>query len=320
MRIQIVGTGRYLPPRVETAAELATRIGVSEEWITQRTGVERRHVSDVGMAEMGAHAAAEALGDGPPPDLILNASGVPQQVIPDSSVFIQKALGYSGIPSFSVHATCLSFAVALHTASMLLHGGAYRRILIVSADQGTWGRNYDEPESAALFGDGAGAAVVQATPEGEASELLGFQMGSWPEGAPLTELRGGGTRRHPNDPDTTREDNLFHMDGPGVYRMALRRVAQTFKQLYRQAGVGADEVQLVVPHQASGPAVAAVSRFGFDPSIVVNNVAEEGNCVAASMPMALALAHRQGRIERGQLVMLAGTGAGLSVMAMLLRW
>ncbi len=320
MRIKIASTGRHLPDRVETAAELAPRIGVDEHWIASRTGVLRRHVSDETMAQMAAHAARDALGDGPAPDLIINASGVPFQVIPDSSVFIQDELGLGGTPSFSVHATCLSFAVALHAASSLVETGAYRRILVVSSDQGTRGRNFDEPESASLFGDGAGAAVVEPTPDGETSELLGFKMGTWARGADLTEVRGGGTRLHPNDPRTVPADNLFHMNGPGVYKMAVRRAAVIFKRLFDEVGIDRSEVDIVIPHQTSGPGVAAVARYGFDEAKIVNRVAEEGNCVAASIPMTLAYAHARGRIRRGDLVLLCGTGAGLSVLAMLLRW
>ena len=320
MRAKIVSTGKYIPPRVETSAELVPRLGVDEDWILSRTGVERRHVSDVDMATMGARAAREALGDGPPPDLILNASGVPHQVIPDSSTYIQDALEMSGIPSFSVHATCLSFVVGVHTAASLIETGAYRRVLVVSADMGTWGRNFDEPESAALFGDGAGAAILEPTPDGEPSRVLAWKMGTWPKGAPLTEVRGGGTRLHPNDPRTQPHDNLFHMDGPAVYKMARRRVAVMFKRLFEQAGIEREDVDLVVPHQASGPAVEVLDHYGFPLDRVVNIVGETGNCVAASIPMALATANEQGRLKRGDTLLMAGTGAGLSVAGMLVRW
>jgi 3-oxoacyl-[acyl-carrier-protein] synthase-3 len=319
-RVKIVSTGRYLPERVETAAELAPRLGVSEDWIVSHTGVVRRHVSDVSMAEMGARAAKQALGNGARPDLLINASGVPHQVLPDSSVFISGALGYSGIPSFSIHATCLSFPVAVHNAASLIHAGAYRRILVVSSELGTRGRNYDEPESAALFGDGAGAAVLEPTPEGEPSAILGFEMATWPSGAELTEVRGGGTRQHPHDPTTLPWHNLFHMDGPGVFKMAVRRVPGPFSRLFARCKVRPEEIQVMVPHQASGPGVAAATRFGFRAEAVVNRVSEEGNCVAASIPMGLAYANEQGRLRRGDLVMLCGTGAGLSVLAMLIRW
>ena len=320
MRSKIVATGRYLPPRIETSAELAHKLGIDAAWIDTHAGVEERRVSDLGMAEMGARAAEAALGDGPPPDLILNASGVPQQVIPDSSVYIQEALGMSGTPSYSIHATCLSFLVALHSAAGLIAGGRYRRILIVSSELGTFGRNFEEPESAVLFGDGAAAAIVEPTPDGEASELLTFEMGTWPAGAHLTEVRGGGTRLHPNDPKTTPADNLFSMDGPGVYKMARRRVAMVLKKVLRATGLTQDDINLVVPHQASGPGVEAVAHYGFPEERIVNIVRTQGNCVAASMPLALAEAHEEGRIARGDHLLLAGTGAGLSVAAAIIRW
>ncbi len=320
MRAKIVSTGLFVPPKIETAAELAPRLGVDEEWIVSYTGVRNRHVSEEEMPEMGARAARKALGDGPPPDLILNASGVGYQVIPDSSTYIQDALGFSGIPSFSIHATCLSFTVALHTAANFIHSGAYERILVVSSDQGTRGRNFDEPESAALLGDGAAAVVVEPTPEDEPSEFVGWKMTTWPKGAQFTEVRGGGLRLHPNDPRTERADNFFHMDGPAVYKMARRRVAVMFRDLFRETGYTVDDVDLMVPHQASGPAVDVIYRYGFPQDKVINIVGETGNCVAASTPMALAMAADEGRLKRGDLVLMAGTGAGLSVAAALLRW
>lgn len=320
MRVKIVGTGRYLPPRVETSEELAPKLGVTADWIVSRTGVEQRHISDEPMAMMGARAAKQALDGGPAPDLIINASSVPHQLVPDSSVFVQEALGLSGIPAFTVNATCLSFPVALYNAASLINSGAFRRILIVSCELGSRGRNFDEAESAALFGDGAGAVVLEPTPEGENSELLGFQMKTWPDGASLTEVRGGGTRQHPQDPTTSPVDNLFHMNGTAIYKMALRRMPAVFKPLFETCGASPRDIRILIPHQASKHAIEAASRFGFAPNAVVNRIAEEGNCVAAAMPMALAYADQNDRLKRGDLVLLCGTGAGLSALAMLLRW
>lgn len=317
--VAITGTGFFAPPRVETAADLALRVGKSAEWIERVTGVARRHVSDEPMHVMAARAAREALGDGPPPDLVINASLTPLQLIPDSSVFILEELGLGGTPSFSVHATCLSFLVALHTAANLVHAGSYRRVLVVSAEQGSVSRDYDQPESASLIGDGAGAAVVEpATRPGQG--ILGFAMQTFPDGADLTELRGCGTRHHPNDPATTRHDNLFQMSGPGVYKMALRRVPPVIGGLLQRTGYTPQDVSVVVPHQPSGPGMKAYEKLGFTPAQIVNVIGEYGNCIAASIPMTLALSDRQGRLERGDLVMMLGTGAGLSIAGMLLRW
>ena len=253
LRVKVASAAFYAPPRVETAAELAPKIGCTEDWIVTRTGVRERRIADEPVEVIGARAARAALQSGGAPDLIINASVSARQLIPDTAVHIQGELGLEGIPSLSVHASCLSFLVALHNAAALVAAGAYRRVLVVSAERGTFGRNLAEPESASLLGDGAAAAVVEPTPKGEASELFGWSMRTWPQGAALTEVRGYGQTRSPNDPDTRPEDNQFTMDGPGVYKMALRRVRPLVQELLADHGLTPDDVDWVVPHQASGP-------------------------------------------------------------------
>jgi 3-oxoacyl-[acyl-carrier-protein] synthase-3 len=320
LEVKVASTAFYAPPRVETAAELAPLIGVSEEWIVTRTGVRERRIADEPVETMAARAARAALQSGQAPDLILNASVSPRQLIPDTSVYLQHELGLEGIPSYSIHASCLSFLAALHGAAALVAAGAYRRVLVVSAERGSVGRNPSEPESAALIGDGAAAAVLEPTPSGEASALFGWRMSTWPKGAALTELRGCGQAHSPNDPATRAEDNLFAMDGPGVYKMALRRVPPFVRELLADHGLEAGDVDWVVPHQASGPGLALLPRLGFPPERVVNIVGQYGNCVAASIPMALAHLAASGKLRRGDTVLLVGTGAGFSVAGALLRW
>ena len=322
MRFQVVKTGSYAPPHIQTAADISPLIGRSEDWILSRTGVAERHISDEPMHKLAAHAIRDAVGD-EKPDLLINASLTPIQLIPDSSVFIQKAMGWQdeGIPSFSVHATCMSFMIGLHTAGAFLTSGAYERILVVSAEQGSVCRDFNHPESASLIGDGAAAALVTRTPDGEGSELLGWGQITRPDGSDLAELRGCGTRKHPNDPDTSPEDNLFRMRGPRIYKMAVERAQELATKLVEDAGLDWDEIDLCVPHQASGPGLMAHSRFlPLPDEKVVNIVGQYGNCIAASIPMALDHAVKQGRLTRGKTVLLLGTGAGLHVAGMLLRW
>ena len=157
MRFRITDTALYAPPKVETAEELSPRVGRSADWIRSRTGVQRRHISDEPMDVMAAKVGLEALGTGGPPDLVINASLTPRQLIPDSSVFVLREMGMEGIPAFSVHATCLSYLVAMRLAGSLISSGAHRRILVVSAEQGSVCRDFDEPESAVLIGDGGAA-------------------------------------------------------------------------------------------------------------------------------------------------------------------
>jgi 3-oxoacyl-[acyl-carrier-protein] synthase-3 len=319
--IKIISTGLYSPPKIQTAEEIGKLIGRSKEWIISRTGVAERRIAEEPMDVIGARAAREALGAGDKPDCILNASTTPLQLLPDSSVFIQKELGMSGIPSWSIHATCLSFVVALVNASTLIQSKMYKRILIVSAETGTPYRNLNEPESAALFGDGAAAVLVEPTPISEKSAVLDWEMNTWPEGADLTEFRGAGTRHPPYPPGkSTPEDYLFTMKGPKVYRMARNRVKTSLTTLFERNNITAKDIDWVIPHQASKHAVEAAKDYGFDLNQVVNIVPQYGNCIAASIPMALATANKKGLLKRGDLLILGGTGAGLSVAFALIRW
>ena len=321
MKIKVTGTGLYLPPDIETSKEIAPLIGKSENWILEKSGVSERRVSKIDVDQMGAIAGKEALGNSGQPDLIINASGVPKQTIPDTSTFFQKEMGFEGIPSFSIHATCLSFITAFHTASSLIESKVYKRILIISSDRGTRGRNFHEPESASLLGDGAAAVVLEPSPESEKSELLYFHMNTWPSGANLTEVRGGGTNKHPQDKHTTTEDNLFSMDGPGIYKIARKHVYKMMLRTLKNTGLEKKSIDWIIPHQASGKAVEAyVSAGGFDKDRVIDIISKYGNCVAASVPMALAIAVQDNRVKRGDLALLIGTGAGLSAACALIRY
>ena len=320
MNLKISGIGYYLPEYIETSEELAPKINKSIDWINTRTGVVERRVSDIDVDLMGAKASKLALKD-EVPDLILNASGVGKQVIPDTSVFIQKELGFKSIPSFTVHSTCLSFLVALHTAANFISQGSYKKILIVSADRGTRGRNFNEPESAALLGDAAAAVLVEKALDNEGSNMLDFTMNTYPEGSHLTEVRGGGTNLHPHDEETNFADNLFSMNGPMIYKMARKTVYNQIQLDLKNNNLKVDDINLVIPHQASGLAIKAYSKYGgFKESKVVNILAKTGNCVAASLPLALAIAYEENRIKRGDLIYFIGTGAGLSVASCLLRY
>lgn len=320
MKLRITSTGFYVPEHVETSADLSPRVGRSPEWIRSRTGVEKRHISQQpDVAILGAAAARQALENSPQPDLLINASGLPRQVLPDNAVFIQRELGLDGIPSFTIHATCLSFLVGLKVAGSLL-GNGFQRILLVSAELTSIGRNFDEPESSVLVGDGAAAAMIEGPLPDTFSEILFWGMDTWPEGAGFTEVIGGGTRRHPRMPDVQPEEHLFHMSGPKVYKFARAKVGDLLERMYAETGLSCEDIDLVVPHQASGPALNSLPRYGFPEEKVVNIVSEYGNCVAASLPMALHTALESGRLQPGMHVLLLGTGAGLSVAATLIRW
>ena len=318
-KLKISGYGYYLPPRIETALQISKKIGKTESWVIENAGVSERRISDVDVDVMGALAAKDAIGDKEAPDLIINASGVPKQTIPDTSVFIQKELGYDGIPSFSIHSTCLSFLSGINIAGSLINNGEYNRILLVSSDRGSRGRNFNEPESAALLGDAAAAIYIEST-DNQNQGIIDFDMSSWPKGSNLTEVRGGGTNLHPQDKLTQNSDNLFSMQGPKVFKFSLPKVHKMIRNMLKKNNINQLDIDMLIPHQASGPGVDAYSKIGgFNNEKVMGIVNKTGNCVAASIPLALSMALEQESIVDNSLVMLVGTGAGLSIASCLIR-
>ena len=318
-QFKITGWGYYLPPKIETAEQLSSKINKTTDWIISRAGVSERRVSKIDVDKMGAIAAKDAIGGKPAPDLIINASGVPKQTIPDTSVFIQKELGYDGIPSFSIHSTCLSFITAINIAGSLIQNKSYSNILIVSSDRGTRGRNFDEPESAALLGDAAAAVYLEPS-KNKNQGLIDFEMNSWPKGAQFTEVRGGGTCLHPQDIATKKEDNLFSMNGPEVFKFSLPKVHKMILSILKRNNLSQCDVDLLIPHQASGKGVRAYSKFGgFKKDQVMDIVSTTGNCVAASVPLALVMALENNMITKDSNVFLVGTGAGLSIASAIIK-
>jgi 3-oxoacyl-[acyl-carrier-protein] synthase III len=325
--LKIAGLGHYLPERVVMNDELEALCKLPPGWIQKHNGVcERRRVSGETSSYMAAQAAREALDEAGMRlgdiDLILNASGTPEQAIPDTGALIQRELGLgsSGIASMSIHATCLSFIAALDMSAALLASGRYQRILIAGADIASCALNPDEPESATLMGDAAAAAVVTATPAGEASMLHAALFRTYGDGADFTAIRGGGSRRHPHNPLTTPEDNLFHMDGPGVLRMARKYSEEYLEALRPGLSRGLGSIDVVVPHQASKIGLMMLTRFGWPDHRIMRTIEWLGNCVAASIPVTLYDAVRRGRIQRGDEVLLVGTGAGLSLGGIILTY
>ncbi|MEW6278316.1 MAG: 3-oxoacyl-[acyl-carrier-protein] synthase III C-terminal domain-containing protein [Candidatus Eremiobacterota bacterium] len=318
-RVRIAGLGRCLPGRVVASLELDRLCGLPAGRTERATGVrERRWVHFESASEMAAVAAREALEEaGALPDLILNASGTAEQFLPDGGPLLQRELGLSGVPSFSVHATCLSFLVALDVAACLIARGSHRCVLVSSSEVTSRGLNFSQPESAGLMGDGAAAAVLLSD---RRSRFLSYRMRTYPEGVELAQVRGGGTRRPPGWPETRPEDHLFHMQGPPMLRMFRRRAPAFLEELRPGLSRGLGPVRLVIPHQPSRMGLKTLSDFGWEPERIASSLPHLGNCVAASLPLTLYEAARADRLERGDEVLLLGTGAGLSIAGLILSW
>jgi 3-oxoacyl-[acyl-carrier-protein] synthase III len=320
-RICVSAIGTYLPPTIETHDVIARKTGKSEQWILERAGVRSRHIAEEQLPAFAAKAAQPAIEKAGKPDLLINASATPYQTLPDNSAFISAELGIEGIPCFSIHASCLSFLVALKVAAGFLSSSQYGKILVVSAEIATPARNFQEPESASLLGDGAAAVMFERPHSDRASGLLAWRMATYPSGIDLTEVRGGGLRNHPLSPSTSDGDYLFSMKGPPLFRLAASRLPAFLENVLTDAGLSLDDIDVVIPHQASGLAMSSAARMlGIPNRKIVRVIENQGNCVAASLPLTLAAAQSRGLLIPGARALLIGTGAGVSIGAAIIRW
>lgn len=326
--VKIAGLGWYLPEQCITNNHLEKRYGIPAQWIEHSTGVqERRYATTETTISMAAAAARMALDDAALDvssiDVIICASSVPQQAIPCTAALLQRELhapeGASAC--FDINATCLGFLFSLHTVAYLIAAGVYRTVLICNSELPSFGLNPAERESVALFGDAATAAVVTRSQEYEESTIWHALFETHSSGADSTQIRGGGTLHHPNNPTTTPEMNLFHMQGPAVFKQALQVLGPFLDRFFCQIGWERTQLDAVVPHQASRHGIDLLTRkLGFRSEQIVNNLALRGNCVSASIPLALAEAVASGRIQRGNRIMLIGTGAGLTLGTLVLTF
>jgi 3-oxoacyl-[acyl-carrier-protein] synthase-3 len=327
--VKIAGLGHYLPERRVSNYEIEELLGLKPGWIARATGVlERRRASpDDTNSRMAAQAALRALEDAnldiADIDLIVGASASPEQMIPCTASLVQRELGAPEGRStcFDINATCLSFALALQLVAPLIAAGVYRTVLVFSSEVIAESLNPNEPESASLMGDAAAAAILTRASNDEPGRLHLSRFATFSGSAHLTQVLGGGTRRHPNNPANTLETNQFCMHGPSVFRAASRVLPGFMNEFFDTLGWGSDQIDLIVPHQASGHAISHLaSRLGFPDSKVYVNLPRRGNCVAASLPLALSEAEEEGRLQRGDRILLIGTGAGLTVGAVALTY
>ncbi|TCS96855.1 beta-ketoacyl-ACP synthase III [Hazenella coriacea] len=327
-RVQIMGVGKYLPRSVVTAEEIDEKLGTRKGWVAKKAGVLTRHFADGETAsQMGAAAAREALTKAglslSDIDCIVCASGTMEQAIPCTASLIYSELDptHTGIPAFDINSTCLSFVTAFDHLSYLITAGRYRQILIVSTEIASVGLDWTQKESSALFGDGAAAVVLGPTPQGEKSAILSSRMETYSQGAHLSEIRGGGTKHHPRKygAELDMSDFLFDMDGEAIFRLSARYLPEFIKRLLSKDAIGTprlslNEVDLVIPHQASMMAMRLMQRrLGISKKQMFIFAQNHGNTIASSIPIGIYEAIEQGQIQRGDTVMLLGTSAGLSL-------
>jgi 3-oxoacyl-[acyl-carrier-protein] synthase-3 len=314
--------GGYLPARVVTNEELAGLVDTADEWITARTGIRERHIVAEGelTSTMGVIAAKAALADaGLTPDdidLIVLATSTPDQTFPATAVTIQAELGITHGAAFDVQAVCSGFIFALATADNYLRGSTFKRALVIGSETFSRILDWEDRNTCVLFGDGAGAVIVEAQD----------QNGSMSDrGILATCLRSDGRYRDKlyvdGGPSSTGTVGHVRMDGPEVFRHAVSKISEVVGDTLKQSGFQASDIDWFVPHQANRRILnGAARKLGLDPGRIVITVDKHANTSAASIPLALHTACTDGRIKPGDLVLLEAMGGGFTWGALLIRW
>ncbi|MBV9629597.1 MAG: ketoacyl-ACP synthase III [Xanthobacteraceae bacterium] len=322
MRSVVIGCGNYLPARVVTNDDLARMVDTSDDWITQRTGIRERHIAAEGevtsdLALAAARAALANAGiDAQSIDLVVLATSTPDNTFPATATTVQAKLGLTHGAAFDLQAVCSGFVYALATVDGLLRTGAFRRALVIGAETYSRILDWKDRSTCVLFGDGAGAVVLEALPQpGTAADrgLLGVRLRS--DGRHKTKLYVDG------GPSSTGTVGRVRMEGRAVFKHAVAMISDVVYDVFKDTGYTPANIDWFVPHQANKRIIDDSARkFGIAPEKVVTTVDRHGNTSAASIPLALAVAVGDGRIKGGDLLLLEAMGGGFTWGAALLRW
>ena len=321
-RSVVLGCGSYLPGRVLTNAELALTVETSDEWIVQRTGIHERRIAATGelTSDLALHAARAALAhakvDAQSIDLIVLATSTPDHTFPASAVSVQAGLGITRGAAFDLQAVCSGFVYALATVDGLLRTGAFQRALVVGSETFSRILDWKDRTTCVLFGDGAGAVVLDAQEQPGTREDRGLLT---------SHLRSDGRYKDKlyvdGGPSSTQTVGHLRMEGRDVFRYAVGAITDVIEAVFRDTGYTADDIDWFVPHQANKRIIdGAAHKLGIAPEKVVMTLDRHGNTSAASIPLALADAVADRRIKRGDLILLEAMGGGFTWGAALVRW
>lgn len=324
MGTRITGTGSHLPETRLTNADLAKRVDTSDEWIVQRTGIHTRYVLRDGEdpSEMGVAAGRRALEDAEVKsgdiDLVLVATNFSDMICPGTAPFIAEGLGLGSTPFFDLKAGCTGFVYGLVVAAGLLSAGPFSRILLIGMEALSRVTDWDDRRTCVLFGDGAGAVVLEADTQSEG--ILGSALFGDPEKTLLLHMPGGGSRTPPSPESIACGAHYLKMEGSGVFRHAVPMMARATHAALEAADVSLSDVDWVIPHQANARIVdSLIRRLGVQRERVIVNLDRVANTSTASIPIALDEAIRDGRIVPGDIVLMTAFGAGVTYGAVVLR-
>ena len=322
IRSIVRGIGAALPKKAVKNADLAGIVETSDEWIVQRTGIKQRYIADESetTASLGADAARSALQDAgltiADIDMIIVATATPDNTFPATAVNIQNRLGMTHGFAFDVQAVCTGFVYAMTTADVYIRSGMVRRVIVIGAETFSRILDWNDRTTCVLFGDGAGAVILEA---GEGRGLTSDR------GVLAAKLRSDGSHKDKlfvdGGPSTTQTTGHLRMEGREVFKHAVGMITDVIEDSFSEAGIQADDIDWFVPHQANKRIIdASAKKLNISEDKVVITVQDHGNTSAASVPLALATAAADGRIKKGNLILLEAMGGGFTWGAMLLRW
>ena len=326
LRAQITALGMYVPEKRVTNDDLALLVDTTDEWIRERSGISERRIVSDGQAnsDLSVKAIENAFqgGDFRPEelDLIIVATVTPDMMFPSTACIVQDKIGARNAWSFDLSGACSGFLYAMATGAQFVQTGMYKKVLVVGTDVMSSILNFEDRSTCVLFGDGAGAILLEPS-EGEDVGIIDFLLHSDGAGGKFLYMPAGGSL-HPASHETIdKKMHYVHQDGRNVFKYAVKLITQVSRDILERNGYTADDVNLLIPHQANLRIIqSSLERLGLSPERVVINIDRYANTTAATIPIGLAEAHQMGRIKKGDLLLLASFGAGFTWGSVLLRW
>ncbi|ANF96481.1 beta-ketoacyl-ACP synthase III [Paenibacillus bovis] len=323
--IGIIGTGKYVPEKILTNADLEKMVETNDEWIVSRTGIRERHIAapDQATSDLAYEAAVKAIASAgitaEELDLIVIATITPDMSFPSTACILQEKLGAKKAAAFDLSAACSGFVYSLAAATSMLQMGMYKNALIIGADTLSRITDYTDRNTCVLFGDGAGAVVIGEVGEGRG--FKSFDLGAEGAGGELLKLPAGGSRTPASVDTLEAKQHFIQMSGREVFKFAVRVMGTATEEVLRKAELSKDDIDLFIPHQANVRIIqSAMERLNLSEDRVMVNVQNYANTSAASIPLALVEAVEQGRIKEGDRVVMVGFGGGLTWGASVLVW
>ncbi len=323
--VKISALGTYVPPRLLTNQDLEKMVETTDQWIMERTGIRERHVVDKGVAtsDLAVEAAKKALaGRGMEPsdlDAIIVATVTPDMLFPCTACLVQYKLGAKEVWGFDMNAACSSFVYGLQVGSRFVASGSHKKVMVIGADVMSSIIDYTDRATCIIFGDGAGAVILEPAEGGNG--IIDFVHEVDGSGGTSLYMPGGGSLNPSTHETVDKKMHYVHQDGQAVFKFAVKKMAELCERVLERNGLKGSDIDVFIPHQANKRIITATGeRLGLRSETVIINIDRYGNTTSATIPLAMETARQEGKLKKGDLVLLASVGAGFTVGATLLRW